>query len=689
MGGRFSFLHRSSKKKETQRAQSAGQTSVAPAAGIGNQAMLGLLGADQAAGGDRPAGGVALPGREELEQRFRGGAFNNQEEPAAGAQRAEQQEAVESANLARTSLSALYTSLKDSKRGGLHLGSGNSELYNAVMSSLGLIDTAMRKRFTADVTTNLGQLYEMEQLYGALISACSAYTARAPKTAAGQARKDIVLQIQAIASRDMVSLGSVRSDFCKLPPQEQSNKDWNALLDETRTVHLRTEDFSKLDKAGGGQASEVYKLKGSNTTVAAGQDATPLEELHFFKPEDEIDLDAGSFKAMGFQAMVRRYPDLPKKDRQALQRWYLEGGELPEKLSPQAAEAKEYMVARQSGMDVTVGQLMEVSGIREEGGKANTTRRNVATSRMASLLGVGGLVARSETAEMHDEATGKTVRGNLMEKAKGMEYDAYRSKHLDHQKEIAQPEVTGGFQRDMVNLQVLDYICGQVDRHQSNMMYQADESGKLTGLQGIDNDAAFGTNLDVTVLKDHNRSDRRVFDPSTGELTLPYMDKNLAMRIRELDPKAVRFALAGLLTEAEVEAAVKRLEMTKASVTKGLEETPEKFLEDEEWNDDTALDLIESDYQAQRRDMRSYMDEFSPIIEEEKKKYLKEHPDDKEGANKFERTLISKYNVESIDKYYSRGNYFGRGMLQFMGVNPTRNKASDTFAPRPRNRSRK
>ena len=48
---------------------------------------------------------------------------------------------------------------------------------------------------------------------------------------------------------------------------------------------------------------------------------------------------------------------------------------------------------------------------------------------------------------------------------------------------------------DLADMQVLDYICGNVDRHKGNMLYKTekDKDGKvkMTGIVGIDNDASF------------------------------------------------------------------------------------------------------------------------------------------------------------------------------------------------------
>ena len=43
----------------------------------------------------------------------------------------------------------------------------------------------------------------------------------------------------------------------------------------------------------------------------------------------------------------------------------------------------------------------------------------------------------------------------------------------------------------LADMQVLDYLCGNVDRHGANLVYQLDDNGKIIGIQGIDNDSSF------------------------------------------------------------------------------------------------------------------------------------------------------------------------------------------------------
>ena len=522
----------------------------------------------------------------------------------------EMNEMQETPQMSRTSLADLYNQLRTSKRGGMFIGNSNSQFYTAVMTDLSDINSAMSKSFTQDALANQKLLINMEHMYQKLIKSCAAYIARDPSTNAGKHRKDLVTQIQERASTDLVALSAVRTDFCGLSPQEQSTKSWNELLDQSRTIRLSVQDFSQLNKAEGGQASEVYALKGSNTKVknAAGK-SVPLGELHFFKMEDEYDMTQSSAAGKVIENIFKRYPTLSKKEKSMIRELAINADsydsnelkqkidEISGKLSDEGKSAIKFILGNLRGAETTVELVQDLEIDKYE--KVNMSRRNVATSRVAKLVGLDHLVAKSETAELYDEKTQRTFRGNLMQKAQGnMSLKEFTSKQ-NEQKKIGDKSmnvnVTGAFQRDMCNLQVLDVICGQADRHGGNIFISIN-NGEVSGLQGIDNDAAFGLNEQVTSSKDLNRHDRAIYDMNTGEMTLPYMDKNLADRILALEPDMLRFALKDLLKDEEIEAAIKRLEHTKTAIRKAQDtqkDTKQKrFLEDDEWNDDTAQDMI-------------------------------------------------------------------------------------------------
>lgn len=109
---------------------------------------------------------------------------------------------------------------------------------------------------------------------------------------------------------------------------------------------------------------------------------------------------------------------------------------------------------------------------------SNLSRRNVASSRLAALLGMSNLVASSRTAYIkHD---GKYIPGNSMDE-------------VDYAKE---KELNGCTYGDDVvtqlgEIQILDLIAGQVDRNYSNLAHK--KEGKIiTAIKAIDNDMCCG-----------------------------------------------------------------------------------------------------------------------------------------------------------------------------------------------------
>ncbi len=515
--------------------------------------------------------------------------------------------------MTRTGLAELYTELRNSKKGGL-FKKENSQYYNDVISSLNRLNTAMSKNFSNDVTANHKNLVEMNEHYNQLIAACEAYTSRDAKTSAGAHRKELVKQIQTRASSDLVALSAVQTDFCSLTPEQQSQKSWNELLNQSRTIHLKAKDFYAIGKATGGQASEVYKLSGSDIQVkSAGDQDVALADVHYFKPEDEIDMSKSSTAEKIVANAMKRFPKLTKKDKQLISKWAATANKTDANISQNfnglSEEGKLAMTSinsQLSGVSTTVSALLPHMKIGNNDEKINMTKRNVATSRVAAMLGLDGLVAKSETAEIFDEATGTSIRGNLMQKARGEDSGlnyaekSKAGKTVNYSLNAEIPDITvnatGKFQRDMCNLQVLDVICGQLDRHSGNYMVSANKGGELSDVQGIDNDGAFGLNEHSDFYK-ASGNNRSIYNIQTGEWTMAYMDKNLAERVKALDPEMMRYALKDLIGDDEINAAITRLNNVKKALST-IDEN--RLLEDDEWNDDTAQALIDQAWDTHR-----------------------------------------------------------------------------------------
>ena len=498
---------------------------------------------------------------------------------------------------------------------------------SSVFRSLNAVNRILSGSFSSQPKDNLQMLAQAQTSFRMLLEDCKDFLAGDPFS--GNASRRIVMQIRALAEKDLFGLGDAISDFCAMPAEEQAGQTWSSVLGKARSIRLSVKDYSKMNAATGGAVSEVYKLNSSNTSVRNSDGSTTtLDGMQFFKPEDSIDASspngAVEFHSyyVALNETLKKFPGLPPQDVETLKDFVqkrttgysIDPNSLRPNISQEGQEAFDNFLQWQERNSTAIDNLLVPSGTLSQGGSINTTRRNVATSRMASLLGVGHLVAKSQTAEIYDETTGQTHRGNIMAAAQGKEYKALKEEfRADASRRKGDASnFTAGFQRDMTSLQVLDVLCGQSDRHVNNMFYKTDGNGKLSGIQGIDNDASFGLNTDVLYTKDTNRSDRRVYDPESGEMVLPYMDAALAERIQSLDGEVVRYALQDLLTEREISAAIRRLEMMKTAIAKAraAEEAdpnaPHRFLNDDEWTDETARHMMEEDNRL--------FEEFNPRI---------------------------------------------------------------------------
>lgn len=202
----------------------------------------------------------------------------------------------------------------------------------------------------------------------------------------------------------------------------------------------------------------------------------------------------------------------------------------------------------------------------------NYGARTVAMYRLDQLLGAD-VTAKAEFA-VHD---GKL--GTVLESAKGEEaVNVKWAMDEDQQKERGPGSVLTSdpvLQKAMNKLQIFDAICGQLDRHQGNWYVDMDpKTGKVRGIKGIDLDMAFGS--------EHE-------DPNQihGENYLglpPMMDAAFANRLLLILPNDIRGALRGLLSEAEVEATVRRFTGVQAAIRKAANEN--KLVD--KWDEKTA-----------------------------------------------------------------------------------------------------
>ncbi len=122
----------------------------------------------------------------------------------------------------------------------------------------------------------------------------------------------------------------------------------------------------------------------------------------------------------------------------------------------------------------------------------NIDRRNSAMSTMADLLGMGNAIAGSRPMTVVQD--GKEIKGTFMNFAEGWDL---QNVNPDNPLRKMGPEdmMNPAALSSLSDLQALDFICGNTDRHMGNMFYKVEGNPpRFTGVQGIDNDYSFIVN---------------------------------------------------------------------------------------------------------------------------------------------------------------------------------------------------
>ena len=246
-----------------------------------------------------------------------------------------------------------------------------------------------------------------------------------------------------------------------------------------------------------------------------------------------------------------------------------------------------------------------VWGIRQDTYLANTaqsmarigkdssiTKRNAATSRLADILGVGNLVVKSSMTKM--EINGEKVYGLLMDKAEGQDM-----RTTDEYVKITQGtiEYTESAYRQLINLQIFDTLCAQVDRNIGNYMVEGEgkKNKKIEKITAIDNDLSFG-NLkfkDIAPAGINSYFNMTKITDKNGDLGVPAVDAEFADKILAVTEEQIRYQMVDLLDNVELDALIDRIKGVQDLLRNAREKKPEIFIPS---NDETAWKKAMKDF---------------------------------------------------------------------------------------------
>lgn len=204
--------------------------------------------------------------------------------------------------------------------------------------------------------------------------------------------------------------------------------------------------------------------------------------------------------------------------------------------------------------------------------------RNIATKKMAEILGLSDLIVNSEIVTIKNGDDEKV--GVLMDEAEGISFPEFASNEP--------MKISPFFQKEINDLQILDTIIMQMDRHILNYNIKVSENNVAIGVVGYDNDCSFNLNTDLT----KSLGCVPALINKNGKIDIPYMSKSLANKILSTDEQIIRETLFGILDDKYIEATINRFLQIKNAIKSTLVERPNFVLEGDEWNEATIVNEI-------------------------------------------------------------------------------------------------
>ena len=528
----------------------------------------------------------------------------------------------------------LRDQLVHSKKGGIGM---DSSLFRNVKSCTEAVVKAINESLPGDPQGNLAAFQNLQAVYKNLFISCRLYMDyRDPKTSDGKARKDIVSHIMEQAKKDFFRLAKIFDRIPTLPPQEQPKTTLELLgMARTRKVALKNGPIDSLEQAGDA-ISKLYQVKPGDATdgSASGffKQAMTLRPLSApqWRPGMTDEERENLEEVRLIRTLIQRKPEYKEFGEFLIgqMEYTSDGGSLYDYKHTREAKRFDLDLDRARSQVGTAqflfdemlnGTFFAYPPVSDIG----VTNRNVATSRLANALGIGDVVVQSELATLQGSGEAP-MSGILMQKAPGKSaMDALDEDYGEEALDTADPYTifrqlrttvsdvrrlfSPQFLHTLTNLQVLDALAGQTDRHTGNYFVERTASGQLGAVHGIDNEMAFGLDTFHTLVEGSPEPDRMGnygfnFLTSDGEIRLPYMDKQLADRIMALTPQDLQLLLGDVLEKPYLTALCVRVREAQAAIARDREADPtgRRYLEREDQWDANVMEALISPSSKER-----------------------------------------------------------------------------------------
>lgn len=219
--------------------------------------------------------------------------------------------------------------------------------------------------------------------------------------------------------------------------------------------------------------------------------------------------------------------------------------------------------------------------------------RGVALYRIFKFYSLDKLTVKSQLAHVM-LPDGSISQGNYMDKSCLSHSPGYYKNY----------KITGEFQKNINSLQILDSICCQSDRHCANYFIKTCNS-KYIDVQSFDNELCFGKKVN---LKESVSVLPAIVTPN-NLITLPHMDKKLATNILNTTDNQIRAALFDILEKEYIDSTINRLHQLQVAIKNSIKKVPNFLLNENEWNDKTIKEELDSKYYSYLKLFRDKINE--------------------------------------------------------------------------------
>ena len=441
------------------------------------------------------------------------------------------------------------------------------------------------------------------------IISCENYISnRNPWTTEGKARLQMVKDFQAQIRHESVRFAQRVEELEKNPEHAKENRTWLSILSDVRREDIQNGRDGVKVTMGGAGSSTIYIIekdgkkrffKENEKVPKDGVIANLNVTLASLKDKkDEKDTRRLKYLEIAKKALIKRYATevqffkdfMSVKNRNAMTAKLCEKLKSDKNFANMIYEIRKVKPATEEDDDLLyIGEailqakrdamLSEIAvDDAKIDAKSDVSKRNVATSRMAKILGLDYMVAGSTIADV--TVNGKKMSGIAMEEAKG---ECYIDIGEAAVKKKRKPRYSPKAFKQILNLQIFDVICGQVDRNAANYLCTYEEKAdsnvtEIKEIKAIDNDLSFGR-LSYNEIVNAGRQGvnrLRSFENTGGKLTIPCVDKELADKILAVDTEMIDYQMCDILDKDERKALIDRIKGVQKIIRKMMNEERKK-----------------------------------------------------------------------------------------------------------------